>query len=545
MAKHTQESSESIPHLRKQGSATQLVVDDRPFLIIGGELHNSSSSSLAYMQPIWERMVALHLNTLLTPVSWELIEPQEGQFDFTIVDGLIHEARRYDLHLVFLWFGSWKNGMSSYAPAWVKRDYQRFPRAEIKDGRSVEVLSTFAPATRDADAKAFAALMRHLREVDGSDNTIVMIQVENEVGILGDSRDRSAAANAAFAAPVPVELIEQLQQHREELGKELHQRWEAHGFKTHGSWTELFGEGAETDEIFMAWHYARYIDVVAAAGKAEYPLPMFANAWLSSLDAGGTATGGQQPGEWPSGGPLPHTLDIWLAGAPHLDFLSPDIYQPNYEAWCKAYTRRGNPLFVPEMLPTEAGARQVFYALGAHDAIGVSPFAIDSVQPAEDYPLARSYAVLRQIAPLILQHQGKNEMVGFLLDAEHPSVTQELGGYELHITLDQGFFKPCERGCGLIIALGPDEFLGAGFGFKVSFKGLGEGPSSAGIAAVDEGTYRNSVWIPERRLNGDETNQGKAWRFLDYKPNTGLSSLDGFIPSTSTSLSRCTVYRYE
>lgn len=503
------------------------------------------------MQPIWERMVALHLNTLLAPVSWELVEPQEGQFDFTVVDGLIHEARRHDLRLVLLWFGSWKNGMSSYAPAWVKHDYHRFPRVEIEDGQSVEVLSALATTTRDADAKAFATLMRHLRDVDGdkntvaSENTVVMVQVENEVGVLGDSRDRSAAANTAFAAPVPAELVEQLQRHREDLGTELRQRWEANGVKTNGSWTELFGESAATDEMFMAWHYARYIDTVAAAGKAAYPLPMFANAWLSSLDAGGAATGGQKRGEWPSGGPLPHTLDIWLAGAPHLDFLSPDIYQPNYEAWCKAYTRRGTPLFVPEMLPTEAGARQVFYALGAHDALGVSPFAIDSVQPSEDNPLARSYDVLRQIAPFILEHQGKDEMVGFLLNAEQPSVTRELGGYALEITLDQGFFKPCERGCGLIIAIGPNEFLGAGFGFKVSFKGLGDGPSTAGIAAVDEGTYQNGVWIPERRLNGDETNQGKAWRFLDYNPNTGLSSLNGFISSTSTGLSQCTVYRYK
>ena len=485
-------STRSIPHLCKQGDATQLIVDGQPFLIVGGELHNSSSSSLAYMEPIWERLVALHLNTVLAAVFWELVEPQEGKFDLTLIDGLIHEARRHDLRLVLLWFGSWKNGMSSYAPAWVKRDYARFPRAQIGDGQAVEVLSTFASEARDADARALAALMRHLRQVDGDQHTVPMVQEENKAGVLGDSRDRSPVANQAFAGPVPPALVEQLQQHRDELDPALAQRWEANGFQTEGSWETLFGKGAQTDELFMAWHYARYIDVVAAAGKAEYPLPLYVNAWLSSLDTpGGEASGGQKPGEWPSGGPLPHTLDIWQAGAPHIDFLAPDIYQPNYQAWCQAYTRRGNPLFVPEMRPTEEGARQVFYALGAHDAIGVSPFAIDSVVPAPDHPLVRSYAALRQIAPHILAHQGTDEMIGFLLDEDQPSITCELGGYELVIDLDRGFFEPCERGSGLVIALGPDEFLGAGFGFRVRFKELGSSPPQAGIAAGDEGENRD------------------------------------------------------
>jgi hypothetical protein len=293
----------------------------------------------------------------------------------------------------------------------------------------------------------------------------------------------------------------------------------------------------------MAWHYARYIDAIAAAGKAEYPLPMFVNAWLSSLGStpGGWASGGQKPGEWPSGGPLPHTLDIWQAGAPHIDFLAPDIYQPNFRAWCQQYTQRGNPLFIPEMRRSEIGARQVFYAFGEHDAMGVSPFAIDSVEPSEDNPLQRSYAVLRQLAPLILEHQGKQEMIGFLLDEEQPNITRELGGYELEITLDQGFGQLAERGGGLIIATGRDEFLGAGFGFRVRFKGLSPGPALAGIVAVDEGHYQGGRWIPGRRLNGDETGRGNWWRFYDYRSSDGRASANDL----ATGIGRCTVYRYE
>ncbi len=420
-----------IPHLRKKGGATQLIVQGKPFLIIGGELHNSSSSSLPFMQPIWERLTALHLNTVLAVVSWELVEPEEGHFHFDLVDELIHEARSYGLHLILLWFGSWKNAMSSYVPSWVKRDYIRFPRIQLADGQSVEILSAFGTETRSADARAFSALMRHLAKVDSRDHTVMMIQVQNEVGVLGDSRDRSSIANAAFTGPVAPGLLAHLDEHRSELGSGLLARWEINGFRDEGSWEQVFGTGIETDEIFMAWHYAQYIDAVAAAGKSEYRLPMFVNAWLSSIGStpGGWASGGQKPGEWPSGGPLPHTLDIWQAGAPHIDFLAPDIYQPDFQGWCRHYTRSGNPLFIPEMRSGEGGARQVFYALGEHDAVGVSPFAIDSVEVSDNNPLQQSYAVLRQIAPRILEAQGESTMVGFLLDEDQPSVTKELGGY--------------------------------------------------------------------------------------------------------------------
>lgn len=534
-----------IPHLRKTGNATQLIVDGQPFLVLGGELHNSSASSLAYMQPIWQRLVDLHLNTVLATVTWELVEPVEGSFDFSLVDGLIQEARRHDLRLVFLWFGAWKNGMSSYAPAWVKRDFQRFTRVVTQAKGPVEILSPQSVETQQADARAFAAFLAHLREVDGEEQTVLMVQVQNEVGVLGDSRDRSPAANAAFAGPVPAELVENLQAHKAELGSGLRKLWEAQGFPTSGSWEELFGSSQETDEIFMAWHYARYVDGVAAAGKAEYPLPLFVNAWLSSLgdEPGGWASGGQKPGEWPSGGPLPQTMDIWLAAAPQIDFLAPDIYQPQFADWCRQYTRRGNPLFIPEMRRSEDGAHQFFYALGEHDAIGVSPFAIDGLRATAENAVARSYAVLGQIAPQILARQGSGSMIGFLLDEDTPSITRQLGSYELKISLDQGFGQNANKGSGLIIAMGQDEFLGAGFGFRVHFQRSLASPQPVGILAVDEGQFHKGVWVPGRRLNGDETSQGSYWRFRDFGPD---ALGEPVIPTGNTSsISRCTVYLYE
>ena len=152
---------------------------------------------LAYMKPLWPQLAAMGLNTVVTPLSWELVEPVEGKYDFTLVDGLLAQARETNERIVFLWLASWKNGMSSYAPVWVKQDTKRFPRVVVK-GREIELLSPAVAATEQADARAFTALMQHIQQVDAHDHTVLMMQVENEVGVLGDSRDRSAEADHCF-----------------------------------------------------------------------------------------------------------------------------------------------------------------------------------------------------------------------------------------------------------------------------------------------------------------------------------------------------------
>jgi beta-galactosidase GanA len=512
-------SDHGAPHLRRQGSAVQLMVDGKPFLMLGGEVFNSSSSSRDYMTKIWTHMNELHANTVLTPVSWEQIEPKEGTFDFSLVDGLIHDARKHNLKLVLLWFGSWKNGMSSYQPLWVKEDYKRFPRVRRDDGTVRDVMSTLSENNWTADAKAFGALLRHLREIDARDHTVLMVQVENEVGILGDSRDRSDIANAAFAGQVPSRLMDHLTKNDKDLVPEFRNVWVKAGRKPSGTWEEVFGAGPHTDEIFMAWNYARYVDHVAAAGKAAYPIPLYVNAWLNEA--------GANPGDYPSGSPESHLLDVWQAGAPHIDLLAPDLYASNFQERCQLYSRRDNPLFIPEMHSDAGAAYNMFYAIGAHNALGTSPFGIDHTPG--DGPVSKTYEAISQIAPYLLEHQGKGQTTGFVIDTEHPKIVTRLGDYDMEISLDSIFGRTASLGYGIVIQTGPNEFLGVGSGFRVRFSPVTSGPKYAGIDAVKEGTFQNGQWVQGRWLNGDETDQGSYWRFS----------------SRNIAIEKCTVYRYE
>jgi beta-galactosidase GanA len=489
----------AAPRLERQGTAMRLIVQNRPMLMLGGELGNSSASSAAYMAPHWPRLRQMHLNTVFAPVYWELIEPVEGRFDWTSVDSLIRSARANDLKLVLLWFGSWKNSMSTYVPAWIKRDQGRFPLAQLPSGESVQTLSAFASTTRDADARAFTALLAHLKATDQDANTVLMIQVENEIGMLPIAREHGAVADKLFQERVPSQLSHAL------------------GASKEGRWADVFGAGDAAAEIFMAWHYARFVEALVVAGKAAYALPMYVNAALNRT--------GKAPGEYPSGGPVPHLIEVWKAGAPSLDLLAPDIYFPNFVEIAARYRRPGNPFFTPEA--NRAGNAEVganaFYAFGALDAIGFGPFSIESSDDPRPNLLSQAYGVLEQLSPMILENAGKGRMAGFeprvLEDGtvvDEPSEVT-LGNYRFTVSFvdtqsPQTAQNIAEHG-GIIIQMGPEDYLVAGQGMIVTFRAVGEGPPLAGIDSAWEGTFdAQGAWVPGRRLNGDQTHQGRHLR---------------------------------
>lgn len=510
------------PRLDKHAKTLQLVVQDKPFLVLGGELGNSSASSTEYMKPHWPRLRAMNLNTVLAPVSWELIEPAEGKFDWTSVDALLRDARANDLKLVILWFGAWKNSMSTYVPSWVKRDQKRFPRALLANGAGVEILSAFSRNTLDADARAFAAFMDHLAQVDASDNTVLMVQVENEIGMLPIARERGEVADRAFGAPVPKELLAWLAHRGDALEPELRERWQKNGRKADGNWAQVFGDDEWGQEVFTAWHYARFTEALVKAGKARYDIPMFVNAALNRA--------GRKPGEYPAGGPIPHLLDVWKAGAPSLDFLSPDIYFPNFAQLAARFERDDNVLFIPEAsnATNPQGPANAFYAFGELDAFGFSPFSIESLGDAPN-ALSQSYDMLRQLSPMILENRGRNRMAGFRAQINEDGsvvdapVKTTLGGIEFTVTLIDPWTARDQQTVanhgGLMIYAGNEDFWFAGQGITITFKGADDGPPLVGIDFADEGVFdAQGKWVPGRRLNGDQTHQGRHIRLPPGKP---------------------------
>ncbi|MBV9441851.1 MAG: DUF5597 domain-containing protein [Acidobacteriaceae bacterium] len=490
-----------LPTIRYKSGFGQLIADGKPFLILGGELGNSSSGTAAQADSILPKLAGMHLNTVLMPVAWEQIEPQEGRFDFSILDHWIDVARRRQLHLVLLWFGSWKNAFSNYAPEWVKSDAKRFPRAVAANGLPLEILSTFGEQTVRSDARAFSTLMGHLREIEQSQQTVLMIQVENEIGYLGYGRDRSDAANRAFEGNVPADLKRKLEARRLEMSAEL-----AHHFNPAGkTWREVFGEAA--DEVFMSFQYAGFVNKVTEAGKRAYPLPMYLNAQLPSPF--------ERAGEYPSGGPHPYYQDVYRIAAPAIDFYSPDIYWPNFEYWVQRYQAAGNPVFVPEAR-LDGSVYNALYTYGEARGFGFSPFGIDSpAQPQSQPAVSDLYSVLTQLSGEILDAQSANRIRGLALHVSSPRPTQTvaLGGYLFQATLSRSWPARTlltDDGAMMVLETKPDEFYVIGSGLTVDFlRDPDVDDHLAGIASIEQISKRDGEWATDRWLNGDQTNQGR------------------------------------
>jgi len=403
--------------------------------------------------------------------------------------------------------------MSCYVPLWIKTDEQRFPRARQKDGRAEEILTAFNSTNRNSDARAFAALMKHIRAFDEKEQTVVLVQVENEIGMIPDARDYCKSANEFFNTPVPDEFIKYLTANKENLRKPLYGLWEKNGFRTSGNWEEIFGQSLQTDEIFMAWYYAKYTNYIAEAGKKEYPLPMFVNAALIRP--------GYKPGQYPSAGPLPHLFDIWKAAAPQIDFLSPDIYFPSFVEWCEKFDipaeqsgHISNPLFIPEV-GNDQSVANAFYAFAKHNAMGYSPFSIESLPNPENNQVSKGYEVLKQLTPLILSNQGKGTMAGILLDSANQKAKIKLGDYIFNVKHAYSWkYAPRTeeenpRFGGMIIMVSQDEFYIAGRGLIVTFETSANDNSIIGIGSMDEGKFIDGKWVPGLRMNGDQTHQGR------------------------------------
>jgi hypothetical protein len=495
-------SAVEAPKVIEKDDRWALLVEGRPYLVLGGQIHNSSAWP-SELPRVWKALEELHANTVEAPVYWEQIESQPGVFNWSNVDQVVQGAREHNLHVVLLWFGTWKNGNMHYVPEWIKIDTKRFPRVIRADGESTDVLSANSRNNLDADKRAFTALMRHLKALDGTEHTILAVQVENEAGCIGSVRDFSPETNAAFAGQVPADLL-------------------AIVHKQPGTWSQVFG--SEADETFQAYHQARYINEIAAAGKAQFAIPLYINVWLSYPPAELPERRIPIPGiQYPSGGAVQKLVGLWRALAPSIDMIGPDIYSSDsgfIRDVISVYRRPDNPLWIPEVGRSDNFAKYLFYALG-EGAICFSPFGVDprgwnilGDQPPKAYP--RNFALLEPMSREIANFSFEGKLKTSI---EEPGQSQqELDFGSWQATISYGFPQPDGRrppgtpdahGTALIAQLGPDEFLVTGVDASVSFHLPGRLPGlHMQILAAQEGSYQNGTWKPARLWNGDETDRG-------------------------------------
>lgn len=519
--------------LRNLGERAFLEVDGQPMLILGGELSNSAATCIQDIDKVMPQMKAAGLNTVLVPAQWDLIEPEEGHYDFSLIDTTIFRARENGLKVIFLWFGAWKNSMSCYAPLWFKENVKRFPRAMTHQGKPLEIASAFSENVFEADNRVFASFMQHIKEIDGKEHTVIMIQVENEIGMLEDARDHSPLAQKAYNELIPGKLRKVL------------------GINSAVKWSDVISADQYTgDEVlafheqFMAWHYACYVERLALTAKHIYDIPLYVNAAMNSR--------GRKPGEYPSAGPLAHLADIWKLGAPHISFLAPDIYDTGFKGWAQKYDMgKKNPLFIPESKCCVNSGVRAIYVFGEHEGIGFSPFAIDRGTDAELGQVSQAYSMLKELSPLLLKYRGKNMIRGVLFDQDDKETVIEED--DRILTCWHYFTLPWDaratdgsiwrEGGAVIIRLNNNEYIIAGSGVVVTFQtktehrqtenqrlgedgfaesGSGQGRNVAspvfsgkriGIGTVDEVHVEpDGTLVYQRRLNGDEDHQGRHVR---------------------------------
>lgn len=480
----------SIPYIEFKNTP-HFVVNDQPFLALAGEVHNSSCSSMTYFEEkVLSRIQDIPLNTLLLPIYFEDVEKEEGVYCIEKVQQMIDRCRQYDYKIIFLWYGLWKNGLSTYIPQWMKLDRDTYPFCRQENQKPLYTISPLCQKAIEKDAKAIQQVMSFIKKYDAIEQTVIMLQIENEVGLLESDRDYSSAANLLFHQDIPEDLQTFTQQK--------------------GTWQDVFLSSAP--EMFMAYHYAKAIETIASSLKQVYPLPLMMNAWIKKEN--------ELPGKYPSGGPIIENIHIYQAFAPSIDVFAPDIYVDTFEQVCDAYAKPG-VLAIPETRQDILSMSHIIYAIANYPLICFSPFGIEDFYGESEssrlldflttlgidkkafraegsYPyLCQIYHDLQTMIPLLLQYRGTSHIYPFIqTDSQYDSF--EIG--DIHVKVIYLSRENQPKGVGFVIFDGQQYYV-YGINMMLSFS---HEQKEVALLNLEEGCFQDGQWQSLRILNGDE-----------------------------------------
>lgn len=497
---------------------------ETPFFPLGLQCCNSSAFNASEMKAFWDSVAFTGVNTVEIPVYWETFEPEQNLFCYEFVDECLRQADLYDVKVIFLWFGSWKNGTSKYAPTWIKENPGKYKRVVTYEGIVTNILSPYCRENLEADKAAFLKLVQYIEQNNRKKNRVIGIQIENEPGMMmrGD-RDCGPIAETLFQEEVPDEVKSVVFHH--ELG-EVTDIWKEKGALTDGCWTDLFGEKA--GEYFSVFGIASYIQELAAEAKRITDLTMIVNVWTDNV-------GWDEPGvDYPAGGPVSKVLGLWKMFAPDVDVVGLDNYKLDREGYlqdCQRYSKYGNPLFLPESHAwDEANSQTMFWAVGRYKAKGLFLFGPEAmysdtgeIKPcsAEIIKSIKALVSIQSVLPHFINSGGIWAVV-----QEDKMTEQKICQGDAYIRIffefertdyHHGYFGTKHgKGRGLLLRENANTYYAVGEGINISIRqnsgilySRQRMDKYIGYKKVEEGYFdKQGRWICTRRRNGDESDYG-------------------------------------
>jgi hypothetical protein len=462
-----------------------LYVDGHPFAALASEVPwwdlrpGDAGQNLGVYDYLYAAAEKMNLNAIKVPVKWAMVEPQEGRYDFSYVDHAKQTAEKYHLKLVLDWFGHYASNDGNiygdlagqqYAPLYIIQDEARYPRAVDADGAAHHnaISYEYDPVIK-RESLAFRAFMQHIKEIDSSAHTIVMVQFENEISVFGSDRknpklwrDHSPVANQTFA------------------------------------------EKHYTDDLkYSAWRLSsHWLRPVSDAGSAAYPIPLFHNY------VGGTIE------DWMVGGAPGEDVATDLENCPNVSFIGVNLYVPedvSADALRAALSRFKVSRNQPAITETNSGPglvapRLAFLALGEFGAPIFAPWALNVSYPADYAPyvlpdgtlangaftLRDAYGALSKASEQILWYATTDKLAVFMpkIPGQRWSETRNVSGFALAVS---------GSGDGQAIVIHPSghEFLVVGYHAEVDLKdGEFVWPAMQSLH-VEDGHFSGGQWIRE------------------------------------------------